>query len=62
MAEKSYCPALTITENNDIIAVGTATSGTGNRVSALIIMLDDDLSVTPTVRIWSNSAATGTPD
>ncbi|CDW71340.1 ig family protein [Stylonychia lemnae] len=51
-------------ENGQIWQSGccTATSGNSNRVSALIALLDDDLSISPLIRIWSNSGATGTPD
>eukprot|EP00347_Sterkiella_histriomuscorum_P021608 403333387 len=55
--EATYCYSLTLTENNDWIAVGQAFNGLG-RYSALIVMLDDDLVNTPVIKMWSNSIST----
>lgn len=39
-----------------MITVGKVTSGTPGRESALLMLLDDDLTRTPIIRVWSNSA------
>ncbi len=56
-SEVSYCAALALTENQDMVVVGRVTSGTAGRTSALIMLLDDDLTLDPVIRIWSNSLA-----
>jgi hypothetical protein len=43
-----------------VVVVGKVTNGNQGKTSALIMLLDDDITATPIIRVWSNSLAYGT--